>query len=158
MTTASGPDILSYFLTSEARWSPGHWVWLWVCRPSLGLCWSAGSFPRQPTGAAAVACSFLFAFQRTEWRVGWRHRELLLGRKVVSACQEEPLTHRRCIPVSREKWSYQQVPRGRPKEVGSSEHPLSSENPSALLIIASVAPCLRECHCTASLGIHATCL
>lgn len=37
MTTALGPDSLSYFIQSEARWGPGHRVWWWVCLPSLGV-------------------------------------------------------------------------------------------------------------------------
>lgn len=68
MTTALGPDILS-FMQSAARWSPGHWAWWWVCPPPLPRCCSsAGSPPGQPAGAAAVACSFLILFLRTGWR------------------------------------------------------------------------------------------
>lgn len=37
VTTALGPGILLFPMQSEARGSPGHWVWWWVCPPSLGV-------------------------------------------------------------------------------------------------------------------------
>lgn len=101
MTTALGPDILS-FMQSAARWSPGHWVWCWVCPPcppsELLVCWIS---PRTACGGSC--CCLLFPHPLPENWVEAAGR-VSLGRRVVSGCQEKPLTHRRCFPVRREKW------------------------------------------------------
>ena len=57
-----------------------------------------------------------------------------LDKGVVSACQEEPLSHRRCFPVRGESGSINKSREGQ-KEAGSFEHPLPSPNPLMLSLI-----------------------
>lgn len=109
VTTALGPGTLSFSMQSEARGSPGHWVWWWVCPPSLGVAGLLG------------ACSFLMVFLRTGWSTVEAVGKVFLGRRAVSACQEKSLTHRSCFPDRREKWFWRQVPGERLKEAGPSD-------------------------------------
>lgn len=68
--------------------------------------WVTPPPPQKACGGSCCCLLFPLCFPKN-WveKVG----KLFLGRGVVSACQEEPLTHRRCFPVRRDKWFYQQV-------------------------------------------------
>lgn len=107
VATALGPDILKYVIQSRTpqrqvtEFGGGCAV---HCSGPPALRVAGLVTPSQAScGRAAVACSFPFAFLRT----GWRQRGgFSSARECLSACQEEPLTHRRCFPVRREKWLY----------------------------------------------------